>query len=192
METDFGTYHHSTPEESRDMRDKVEKAFSLLLPSLYPPDAELKILDAGCGLGFLTTVAARCFPRSGITGVDIFQHDSLSEASRDKALSNMKAMGLDARVELLQHDLRKPLGEAVEFDLAVSSLVFHNLGKERFHAYGTVFSALKPGGYFVIGDLFPGLKQDLAYFNEMCETVEEEGTGESGEWAYRIFTLKTR
>jgi hypothetical protein len=49
----------------------------------------------------------------------------------------------------------------VQYDLAVSNLVFHNMEKKRFKAYGTVFDALKPKGYFVIGDLFPHGKADM-------------------------------
>jgi len=63
---DFGTYHHSTPEESKRIRQSAEKAFSKLLRPLYPSRAALKILDAGCGLGFLTYVAAECFPKARI------------------------------------------------------------------------------------------------------------------------------
>jgi predicted methyltransferase len=34
------------------------------------------------------------------------------------------------------------------------------LGKKRFKAYGIVFDALKPGGFFVIGE-FPRDKPDI-------------------------------
>ncbi len=30
VDVDFGTYHHSTPEESNDIRTRAEKAFSML------------------------------------------------------------------------------------------------------------------------------------------------------------------
>ena len=47
------------------------------------------------------------------------------------------------------------------FDLVLSNLVFHNMGKKRLNGYATVFDALKPGAFFVIGDLFPDDKADL-------------------------------
>src|SRR4029077_12499078 len=53
VDIDFGTYHHSTPKESKAIRERAEKAFSKLLRPLYPSGAPLRILDAGCGLGFL-------------------------------------------------------------------------------------------------------------------------------------------
>ncbi len=48
-DVDFGTYHHSTPEESKQIRDCAEKVFSKLLRPLYPSGTRLQILDAGCG-----------------------------------------------------------------------------------------------------------------------------------------------
>ena len=92
-DVDVGTYHHSTPEESKYIRERAEKAFSNVLRPLYPSAASLRILDAGCGLGFLTWVAAECFPKASITGVDLFRHDSISGISMDKAVNNMKSFG---------------------------------------------------------------------------------------------------
>ena len=192
MEPDFGTYHHSTPEESANMREKVAKAFTSLLLSLYPADSELRILDAGCGLGFLSGVAARCFHNSRVTAVDVFGHDSISDASPERAMANMRILGVDSRVEILQHDLRKPLPVDGGFDLAISSLVFHNLGKQRFNAYQNVFSALRAGGCFAIGDLFPSLRKDLEFFSGLCSTVREEAGEGSGKWAYRLIAMKKK
>jgi cyclopropane fatty-acyl-phospholipid synthase-like methyltransferase len=129
VHVDFGTYHHSTPDESKRIRESAEKAFSKLLRALYPSRAALGILDAGCGLGFLTNVAAECFPKARITGVDLFRHGSVSELSLDMAV--MKSLGIDSRTSFLKHDLTKPLKSDVQFDLAVSNLVFHNMGKKK-------------------------------------------------------------
>jgi len=49
VDVDFGTYHHSTPEESNNIRERI--------------------LDAGCGLGFLTYVAARCSRKLALPGL---------------------------------------------------------------------------------------------------------------------------
>ena len=92
-DVDFGTYHHSTPEESERIREAAEKAFSKLLRPLYSSRAAFKILDAGCGLGFLTYVAAQCFPKASITGVDLFRRGSMSELSMDRAANNMSLWG---------------------------------------------------------------------------------------------------
>ena len=129
-DVDFGTYHHSTPEESQQTRQDAAKAFSKLLRPLYPSGAALRILDAGCGLGFLTYVVAKRFPKASITGIDVFRYGSVSELSMEKAVQNMKSLGIDSRTSFLKRDLTKPIKSDVQFDLAVSNLVFHNMGGE--------------------------------------------------------------
>jgi cyclopropane fatty-acyl-phospholipid synthase-like methyltransferase len=190
VDVDFGTYHHSTPNESNDIRERGEKAFSKLLRSLYPSGARLRVLDAGCGLGYLMSVAAKCFPKARITGVDLFQHGSLSGISMDKAAKNMKSLGIDSRTSFLRHDLTKPMESDAQYDLAVSNLAFHNMAKRRFKAYGTVFDALKPRGFFVIGDFFPHAKADMDYFRERSIVINELDQNGSGPWAYKIKVLR--
>ncbi len=189
---DFGTYHHTTPEESRHIREYAQKAFSKLLRPLYPSGARLKILDAGCGLGFLTYVAAKSFPKASITGVDLFRRGSMRELSISRAVKNMKSLGIDTRTSFLKHDLTKPIKSDAQFDLAVSNLVFHNLGKKRFKAYGNVFGALKPKAYFVIADLFRQDKADMDHFRERSTLVDELQESESGVPDYKIRVFRKR
>ena len=190
VDVDFGTYHHSTPEESNHIRERAEKAFSELLQSLYPSSAPVRILDAGCGLGFLAYVAAKCFPKGRITGVDLLRHGSISEISTDKTANNMRSLGIDCRTSFAKHDLTRPMESGARYDVAVSNLVFHNMGKKRFKAYGTIFDALKPRGFFVIGDLFPHCKADMDYFRERSTLINELDESGSGPWAYEIKVLK--
>jgi cyclopropane fatty-acyl-phospholipid synthase-like methyltransferase len=190
MDVDFGTYHHSTPKESNDIRERAEKAFAKLLRSLYPSAAPLRILDAGCGLGFLTYVAAKCFPKARITGVDLFRHGSISAISIDKAANNMRSLGIDSRTSFLKHDLTKPMESDAQYDLAISNLVFHNMGKKRFKAYETVFDVLKPKGFFVIGDLFPQGTADIDYFHQRSTLISELDETGLGPWAYKIKVLR--
>jgi cyclopropane fatty-acyl-phospholipid synthase-like methyltransferase len=192
VNVDFGTYHHTTPEESREIRERAEKAFLKLLRPLYPSAAPLRILDAGCGLGFLTYVAATCFAKARITGVDVFRHDSISGMSMAKAAKNMTSLGMDSRIEFVKHDLTKPMESDAHYDLAVSNLVFHNMGKKRFKAYETVFDMLKAGAFFVVGDLFPHDKADMVYFLERSTLTKEVDGGGSEAWAYKIRVLRKR
>jgi cyclopropane fatty-acyl-phospholipid synthase-like methyltransferase len=187
---DFGTYHHSTPEQSNDIRERAEKAFSKVLRALYPSGAPLRILDAGCGLGFLTYVAAKCFPKARVTGVDVFRHSSISGISLENAADNMRILGIDSRTLFLKHDLTEPLESDRRYDLAVSNLVFHNMGKSRFKAYETVFDLLKRRGHFVIGDLFRRDEADMDYFRERATLVSELDALGSGPAAYKIRVLR--
>ncbi len=190
MDTDFGTYHHSTPAESMKLRERAENEFSSLLLTLNERDSSLRILDAGCGLGFLCYVAARLFPFAMIVGVDVFGHGSLLGSSIERAKENMRKLGIGNRVSFLQHDLLKPLNQIEKFDVAISNLVFHNLGSGRFSAYENVFSALKTGGYFIVGDLFPHLDADLEYLERHSVSVQKGGEIASGDWQYVILTLR--
>jgi SAM-dependent methyltransferase len=190
-DVDFGTYHHSTPQESNEIRQRAEMSFSTLLQELYPSDASLRILDAGCGLGFLMSVAAKCFPKAHITGVDLFSHGSISGMSMDKAAKNMRSLGISSRTSFLKHDLTKPMEPEAPYDLVLSNLVFHNLGKKRLNGYAAVFDALKPGAFFVIGDLFPDDKADLKYFRECSVLINESDESGSGPWKYKIRVLQT-
>ncbi|EQD62020.1 methyltransferase small domain protein, partial [mine drainage metagenome] len=135
---------------------------------MLPASSRLKILDAGCGLGFMSYLAAKCFPNAAITGVDTFEDESLIDSSLEKATQNMRVLNLGDRVHFRKHDLREPLDPETIFDLAVSNLVFHNLGKERFLAYSNILDRVVSGGYFVIADLFPSQSADLKYFKEKC------------------------
>ena len=192
MPVDFGTYHHSTPQESNEIRERAKHAFSNLLRPLYPSSAPLQILDAGCGLGFLVYVAAKCFPNAHVKGIDLFGHNSLGKMSIKKAEENMKFLGISSRTSFLKHDLTKPLKSDAQHDLVVSNLVFHNMGKKRFRAYGFVFVALKPGGYFVLGDVSRNDKADVDYFCEHSALLEELDEGKAGGWVYKIRVLRKR
>jgi tRNA1(Val) A37 N6-methylase TrmN6 len=138
---DFGTYHHTTPKESNAIRKRAGKAFSKLLRSLYPSRAPLRILDAGCGLGFLMYVAAKRFPKARITGVDLFRRGSMSQISIEKAANNIGMLGIASRTSLVKHDLTKPIKADEPYDLAVSNLVFHNMGEKRFRGVRDSFQS---------------------------------------------------
>ena len=187
---DFGTYHHSTAAQSDEIRAWAEKGFLPILLSLHPASSPLRILDAGCGLVFLSYVAAKCFPKARVTGVDLFKHKSISGGSRETARANMKRLRVTSRISLKRHDLTKPLNSRISYDLVVSNLVFHNLGKRRFAAYENVFAALKPGGHFVIADLFPDNKADMLFFRRHSTLIREVGERSPAKWSPKIKVLE--
>lgn len=98
--------------------------------------------------------------------------------------------GIGSRPSFLKHDLTKPLNSKVQYDLVVSNLVFHNLGRKRFQAYRTVFDALKAGGYFIIGDVSRNDEADVDYFREHAALIKELDEGNSGGWVYKIRILR--
>ena len=146
-DVDFGTYHHSTPDESSEIRLSAEQSVTKLLRPLYPSGARLRILDAGCGLGFLTYVAAKCFPKACITDVDLFRHSSMSAMSIDKAANNMRFLGIVSRTSFLKHALTKPMESDGQYDLVVPILCFTTWEKRDSRAMARFSTCLDPKSF---------------------------------------------
>lgn len=186
----FGTYHHSSLQESERTRERVKGMFADLLPSLFSVDSKIKVLDAGCGLGFLSSVVAEIFPNATLVGIDTFGDDSLRESSLKIAQSNIRTLGFGNRVKLRKHNLLEPISGEPQYDLIVSNLVFHNLGRRRFEGYKNVVDILRKGGYFAVGDLFPNEKTDSYYLESILTLIREiEGEG-NDRWKYKIKVFK--
>jgi cyclopropane fatty-acyl-phospholipid synthase-like methyltransferase len=172
---DFGTYHHTTIEQSEDIRKELQKAFRKAFTNIKEKGAVNNILDAGCGLGILCAVSANYFPNASVLGVDLFGSESLPMGSVELAKRNMEVEGIASKVRLLKFDLKTVNLNENEFDLIVSNLVFHNLGESRFDAYKNILKYLKPDGHFIFGDLFSGTKDK--YFLIKLLKIEDEITG---------------
>jgi SAM-dependent methyltransferase len=83
----------------------------------------------------------------------------------------------DGRVEIVEHDLAKPLPPMGEFDAVVSSLAIHHLEHERKRElYREAFEIVVPGGVFVNLDhvASASLKLHLAFFEAIDEPIENE------------------
>ena len=142
---DFGTYHHSTHRGSEKIREKVNILFTEVFGDLpFAQDDKLKILDVGCGLGFLSCVCAEYYLKAKITGIDTFEHASLKGSSLTKAKNNAKILEFSERIRFQKGDVFSSDYSKGKFNLFVSNLVFHNFGRKRFDAYpetGTVDDA---------------------------------------------------
>ncbi|WMT51587.1 MAG: class I SAM-dependent methyltransferase [Ferroplasma sp.] len=149
MAVDFGTYHHSTYEESEKLRTIIYNKFHEAFKSIsLDRNSAIKILDIGCGLGFTIKVAADFYTNAIITGIDNFS-GSLINSSLNKARTNIEKLGIKKRCTVEEADILDFKGK---FDLVISNLVFHNMGSARFQAYKKVYS-LRPD-YFITGDIF--------------------------------------
>src|SRR5919199_4700210 len=81
----FGTYHHSTSAASKEVREVVKAMFTDAFASLpFGRDDELRILDVGCGLGFLSCLSAEFYRNAQITGIDTFRHSRLKRSSIER------------------------------------------------------------------------------------------------------------
>ena len=187
---DYGTYHHTTPEQSELTRQTLRGAFYDAFHRISNPGDVKRVLDAGCGLGFLSEVTARYFTDSTVVGVDLFGSKGLPEGNMKLAADNMIAAGLLDRVKFVKSDL-KSLDFPVEyFDLVVSNLVFHNLGRSRFKAYEGIVTVMKPGAFFVVGDFFFSKTRDMGFLRKRMRLVDEINGIEKMPAAYSIMIFR--
>jgi 2-polyprenyl-3-methyl-5-hydroxy-6-metoxy-1,4-benzoquinol methylase len=101
----FGTYHHSTSATSNKTRAVVKTMFIDAFASLvFRRDNELKILDVGCGLGFLSCVSAEFYKNARITGIDTFKHANLKRSSLGRANENVRILGFSDRINFKKGD----------------------------------------------------------------------------------------
>lgn len=151
-EPDFGTYHYSTSAASKKIRALMKAMFTDAFASLpFGKDDDLRILDVGCGLGFLSCVSAQFYRNAMITGIDTFKHASLKRSNLEGAKENARTLGFSDRIDFKKGDVFR-FKPAEKFDIIVSNLVFHNFGKMRFKAYSLPSSWTQAGFFVIIGD----------------------------------------
>ena len=172
-ESYFGTYHHSTSAASKKVRAVVKAMFTDAFASLpFGRHDELRILDAGCGLGFLSCVSAEFYKNARITGIDTFEHTSLKRSSAERAKENARILGFSDRIDFKKSDVFK-FTPNEKFDIIISNLVFHNFGKMRFEAYSRLSSWTHAGTFVAMGDLFFRPKTDIAHLTKAFKIMRE-------------------
>jgi len=186
---DFGTYHHSTPKRSERTRAVVTQGFLEAFDVLpFSRDDEVAILDLGCGLGFLSCVCAKFYRRARVTGIDTFEHASLKGSSLEKANENARILGLSDRVHFERGDILASDYGHRGFDLFVSNLVFHNLGRRRFAAYDRLLSWMSPNSHALLSDSFRHGKDDMKYLSNIFR-IEKEIRPKISWAPYKILVL---
>ena len=169
----FGTYHHSTSAASKKVRSIVKTMFTDAFASLsFRRDDELRILDVGCGLGFLSCLSAEFYKNARITGIDTFKHASLKGSSLKRAKENARILGFSDRIDFKKGDVFR-FRPTEKFDVILSNLVFHNFGKKRFKVYSSLSSWAHDGSFVVMGDLFFSPKTDIAHLKKVFRILKE-------------------
>jgi ubiquinone/menaquinone biosynthesis C-methylase UbiE len=131
----------------------------MLSSAPFPLEAELKVLDVGAGYGVVTEEALAAFPAARVTLQDY------SQAMLDQARRRLAAHA--DRLSYVLCDLFDPSWPRQVgglFDLAVSAIVLHNLGRREkiFACYQAIYGLLRPGGCFLNYDRFTaGVEEHL-------------------------------
>ncbi|WP_018680345.1 class I SAM-dependent methyltransferase [Actinokineospora enzanensis] len=106
-----------------------------------------RVLDVGCGPGYLTALAARAAGRQG-SAVGIDPSEQMIEQAR-RARGSANCLFELGGAEAL------PLPDA-SVDVVVSSLAVHHIPAEvREAAFGEMFRVLRPGGRLLLADFRP-------------------------------------
>ena len=129
------------------------------------------VLDVGCGNGILILGAAKRLTSGQATGIDIwtgFSGDQQVELFRKNAL----AEGVADRAVLKNQDVRKMPFEDGAFDVIVSGLTMHHIGRDAPDALFEMVRVLKPGGRMAIYDVSFAVKQSKKIMRQLGLTIE--------------------
>jgi SAM-dependent methyltransferase len=134
----------------------------------HVPRGAPRILDLGTGDGRLLARLREDRPR--MLGVGLDFSALMLDAARERFAG-------DERIELVEHDLARPLPDLGRFDAVVSSMAIHHLEHDRKRAlYGEAFAALEPGGTFANFEhvASPSERLHVAFYAAIGEPMEHE------------------
>jgi tRNA (cmo5U34)-methyltransferase len=124
--------------ERDDLPHRME-GFAVLMELL--PEAPRRVLDLGTGDGYTLGLVRGANPDVEGVGLDF------SAEMLERARGRFEG---DAAVEIVEHDLDRPLPPLGRFDLVVSSFAIHHCVDARKRAlYGEVYDLLEPGARFL-------------------------------------------
>ncbi len=136
--------------------DEIRGSITDLVRLYLPADSSPRVLDLGIGTGNTSLAVLEACPRATIVGYDA------SPNMVQKARERLKEFNIEVICDdILNIDYQN------EFDLAVSSIVYHHLddtSKER--GYKKIFDVLKEGGFFILADVM--LSNDVS-LNQLLE-----------------------
>ena len=115
-----------------------------------------RVLDVGCGNGFLLIEAAKHLTSGSATGIDLWKTNS-GDQSPEVARRNAHLEGVADRVEIKNADARAMPFANSAFDVIVSSLMLHHAGgsADRNQVLREMVRVLKPGGTILLYDVSP-------------------------------------
>jgi tRNA (cmo5U34)-methyltransferase len=139
---------------------------SVLLAHVAP--GVRRVLDLGTGDGRLLALLRR--ERPHLHGVGLDASDVMLDAARARFQGQQ-------HIELVEHDMARPLPQLGRFDAVVSSMAIHHLEHDRKRElYAEVFQVLEPGGVFANFEhvASPTQRLHVAFFAAIGEPLEHE------------------
>jgi tRNA (cmo5U34)-methyltransferase len=132
-------------EHMQQSLDSFQAFYEAIAQPIPRTEAELQILDIGCGTGLELGSIFQRAPNAQITGVDLSER--MLECLRGKYARRLGQLAL-----IHGSYLEVPFGEAL-YDYAVSVMTLHHLkSRRKGRLYGRIRQALKEGGEYIEGD----------------------------------------
>jgi ubiquinone/menaquinone biosynthesis C-methylase UbiE len=115
-----------------------------------------RVLDVGCGNGFLLVEIAKRLTTGRATGIDLWKAEAGAHTS-EVAWRNAHTERVADRIEIRNVDARTMPFEDQSFDVIVSSLMLHHAGGslDRDQVIREMLRVLKPGGTLMLYDARP-------------------------------------
>ena len=135
--------------------------------SCLPKEADVCVLDLGCGTGLELEEYFVLNPSAKVTGIDL----------AEGMLKRLKDKFNDKNIELIHGSyFDVPFGVEL-YDAAVSVESLHHFTmEEKISLYMRLHAALKPGGYFILTDYFALSDEDEEHHRrELLRLKKEQG-----------------
>jgi SAM-dependent methyltransferase len=145
----YARYHFST--RGRNIQARIQ---DLVLDRIGDWDGRGKVLDIGCGNGFLTIQIAKKYPQAEVIGMDYWGKGW--EYSKRTCDLNAEIEGVSGRVIFMRATASSLPFEDEAFDLVISNLVFHNVMevRDKKKLIEEALRVVRQGGWFAFQDLF--------------------------------------
>jgi SAM-dependent methyltransferase len=115
-----------------------------------------RVLDVGCGNGFLLVEIAKRLTTGHATGIDLWKTEAGAQNS-EIAWRNAQLEGVEDRIQIQNVDARTLPFDNQSFDVVVSALMLHHAGgnADRDQVVREMLRVLKPGGTLLLYDVRP-------------------------------------
>jgi arsenite methyltransferase len=127
-----------------------------------------KLLDVGCGRGFILIEAAKLLTKGRATGLDNWSQFDLYVNNPGKTWDNARVEGVSKRVQVDTGDMRKLPYPRNSFDRVTVHLALHRLNSrlDRINTLQEILRVLKPKGLLALQD-YQYLHQTLEDLNSL-------------------------
>jgi arsenite methyltransferase len=154
-----------------------------------------RVLDVACGSGMLLNGCAKKLTTGKAIGIDIWKATSGS-GDYDMLQKNIKAEGVQDRVEFKSMDARKLQFEDNSFDVVVSSWALHHIGSdttELGQAILEMIRVLKPDGTLTLVDVVPLMETAEAVMNNHgMVDIRREDAGSISSANFNMVTARKK